>query len=278
MAKTLQKVSLLILPLSLIVSILKADIIEIPVLKGRVTDLTGTLRAVDIQHLEGRLAAFEQSKGSQIVVLVVSTTGDEEIEQYSIRVADEWKLGREGVDDGIILIVAKNDRKVRIEVGYGLEGAVPDALSKRIIEQIILPEFRSGHFAEGIEEGTDAIIKLVQGEELPMPVSKNTIKGSGRYSFWLIVIFGFAAVSILTAFLKGAVGKAVYFGIVFILGWIFIGIAAGLIMAVVASVFSGGTGGRYYGGGGFGGGSGGGGFGGFSGGGGFGGGGASGSW
>ena len=265
-----------------------AEIIEVPALKGRVTDLTGTLTATDIQHMESRLRAFEEAKGSQIAVLMLPTTGDETIEQFGIRVADNWKLGREGVDDGIIILVAKNDRKVRIEVGYGLEGAVPDALSKRIITQIILPEFRSGHFAEGIEEGIEAVTKLVNGEELPLPEQHVAVQSTGKHSLGALVILGFFAISFLGSVIKGKKGKVIAFVLVFVLASIFLGFLMGFIIASIATVFSlvSGRGvgrGRYrgggfYGGGGFGS-SGGGSFGGFSGGGGgFGGGGASGSW
>lgn len=267
---------------------LKAEIIPVPELKSRVTDQTGTLSRSDIQHIESKLAAFEQSKGSQIAVLVIPTTGDETIEQFGIKVADQWQIGREGVDDGIILLVAKNDRKVRIEVGYGLEGAVPDALAKRIIEQIILPEFRSGHFVEGIEEAVDAIIKLVNGEELPLPEKgKHISTKSTRHSLWLWVVLGFIGISFFNSLVKGKVGKVISFVVIFLAGWYFANLVFGLIVSVIVLVFSSAGGGRggggYYGGGFYGGGgsfsSGGGGFGGFSGGGGgFGGGGASGGW
>jgi hypothetical protein len=129
----------------------------VPALSKRLTDLTHTLAAGQQEALETRLAAFEREKGAQITVLIVETTEPEAIEQYGIRVADAWKIGRKGVDDGAILIVAKNDRKLRIEVGYGLEGALPDAIANQIIEEIIVPKFRQGDFYGGISAGLESI-------------------------------------------------------------------------------------------------------------------------
>ena len=145
--------------------------VAVPPLKSRVTDLTGTLPAGVAAQLEQRLAAFETKKGSQVAVLIVPTTQPETIEQYSIRVAEAWKLGRKGVDDGALLLVAKNDRTLRIEVGYGLEGALPDAVAKRIVEEIIVPEFRQGDFAGGIVAGIERILGVIEGEPLPPPHS-----------------------------------------------------------------------------------------------------------
>jgi len=265
-----------------------AEIVEVPKLSAMVNDITGTLSAVDIQHLEGKIRAFEEAKGSQIVVLVIPTTGDETIEQFGIKVAEEWKIGRGQIDDGIILLVAKSDRRVRIEVGYGLEGAVPDALAKRIIEQVIIPEFRAGHFVKGVEEGVDSIIKLVNGEELPLPEPGQHISTKGsRHSIWLWSILAFAGISVFNKLVKGKVGKAIAFVVILGIGWFFANLLFGLVISIITLVLSvgsrGGTGG-YYGGGYYGGSGrgysgGGGGFGGFSGGGGgFGGGGASGGW
>src|SRR5437899_164969 len=138
--------------------------VAVPPLKGHVTDLTGTLTAPQIQTLEARLRDFERSKGSQVAVLMLPTTEPETIEEYSIRVADAWKIGRARVDDGAILVVAKNDRKLRVEVGRGLEGAIPDAVAKRVVSDVIAPHFRSGDFY-------GAITKLVEGEGLPAPKS-----------------------------------------------------------------------------------------------------------
>jgi uncharacterized protein len=143
--------------------------VAVPKLEARVTDLTGTLTAEQRAGLEQKLAAFERRKGSQVAVLLVPTTQPETIEQYAIRVAEDWKLGREGVDDGILVLVAKDDRALRIEVGYGLEGAVPDAIAKRIVEETITPQFRVGDFAAGLDAGVDQLVRVIDGEPLPPP-------------------------------------------------------------------------------------------------------------
>ncbi|TMG89452.1 MAG: YgcG family protein, partial [Betaproteobacteria bacterium] len=151
--------------------------VAVPPLKAHVTDLTGTLSAQQLRDLESRLAAFERGKGSQVAVLMLPSTQPETIEEYSIRVADAWKIGRARAEDGVILVVAKNDRKLRFEVGTGLEGAIPDVIAKRIVSDVIAPHFRSGDFYGGIAAGTDAVMKLIEGEGLPAPQSGVIIKG-----------------------------------------------------------------------------------------------------
>src|SRR3984957_20608084 len=143
--------------------------VAVPALSGRVVDQTGTLSSGDIDALTQKLAAFELRKGSQIAVLIVPTTAPETIEQYSIRVAEAWKVGRKKVDDGPILLIAKNDHKLRIEVGYGLEGALTDVTAQRIIDEVITPRFKSGDFTGGISDGIDRILRVVDGEPLPAP-------------------------------------------------------------------------------------------------------------
>ncbi len=143
--------------------------VSVPPLKTRVTDLTGTLKADQREALEAKLASFENRKGSQVAVLMVPTTQPEAIEQYSIRVAEQWKLGRKGVDDGILLLIAKNDRKMRLEVGRGLEGAIPDAIAKRIVSDVIAPRFKEEDFYGGIIAGVDRILRTIEGEPLPPP-------------------------------------------------------------------------------------------------------------
>src|SRR2546430_520866 len=145
--------------------------VAVPPLKAHVTDLTGTLSARELRDLDSRLAAFEHGKGSQVAVLMLPSTQPETIEEYSIRVADAWKIGRARVDDGVILVVAKNDRKLRVEVGRGLEGAIPDAIAKRVIAEVITPRFKANDFYGGIASGTDALMKLIEGEGLPAPQS-----------------------------------------------------------------------------------------------------------
>jgi uncharacterized protein len=152
--------------------------VAVPPLKHRVTDLTSTLDASQLQTLETKLAAFEKAKGSQIAVLVLPTTQPEVIEQFAIRVVEAWKLGRKGVDDGVLLLVAKDDRKLRIEVGYGLEGALNDATAKRIVAEVISPFFKQGDFYGGIDAGLSSVIKVIEGEPLPPPAPR-----SGTHSY-----------------------------------------------------------------------------------------------
>lgn len=164
----------------------------IPPLNSPVTDLTGTLSAPQRSALEQQLTQLEAEKGSQIAVLLVPTTAPEAIEQYSLRVAEAWQLGREGVDDGALLLIAKDDRKLRIEVGYGLEGVIPDATAKRIISEVISPKFRQGDFAGGIGAGVERLIGLVNGEPLPEPSWQDEGPGGngfGGFGMLLPVLF-----------------------------------------------------------------------------------------
>src|SRR5690349_14553754 len=143
--------------------------VAVPQLTGRVVDQTATLSGDSIATLNQALQNLQARKGSQIAVLIVPTTQPETIEQFSIRVAEAWKIGRKKVDDGAILVVAKNDRHLRIEVGYGLEGALTDVTSRRIIDEDVTPKFRSGDFAGGINAGVDRMMRVVDGEPLPSP-------------------------------------------------------------------------------------------------------------
>ena len=173
------KKALIFFALLFSVSLSMAEV-AVPALKSRVTDLTGTLAANETAQLEQRLAAFEARKGSQIAVLIVPTTQPETIEQYSIRVAEAWKLGRKGIDDGALLLIAKQDRTVRIEVGYGLEGVLPDALAKRIVDEVIVPEFKQGNFAGGIDAGIEQMMSVVEGEPLPPQARRGERAPSGN--------------------------------------------------------------------------------------------------
>lgn len=137
--------------------------VAVPTLKARVTDLTGTLSAAPREALEHELTVLEQQTGAQLAVLMVASTAPESIEQYALRVAENWKLGRTGHDDGVLLIVAKDDRKLRIEVGYGLEGTIPDAVAKRVIEETIVPRFKQGDFAGGVTAGVQRLAGLIEG-------------------------------------------------------------------------------------------------------------------
>ena len=142
-------------------------LVAVPPLSGRVVDQTGTLSPGDITSLTQTLKDLETRKGSQIAVLIVPTTDGEAIEQFSLRVAEAWKIGRKKIDDGAVLVVAKNDRHLRIEVGYGLEGALTDATTKRIIDEDITPKFKAGDFGGGVAAGIDKMVRIVNGEKLP---------------------------------------------------------------------------------------------------------------
>ena len=144
-------------------------LVEVPELRARVTDLTGTLTAPQQASLEAKLKVLEDKKGSQVAILILPSTQPEDIAQYSIRVVEKWQLGREKPDDGVLLLVAKNERKLRIEVGRGLEGAIPDIYAKRIISDVISPRFKGGDFFGGIDAGIDSLSKLIEGEALPIP-------------------------------------------------------------------------------------------------------------
>ena len=267
--------------------------------QGPVTDLTNTLSAGEAQALDAKLAAWEEKTGNQLAVLIVPTTQPEPIEAYSIRVADAWKIGRKGQDNGALLVVAKDDRKLRIEVGYGFEGSLTDATSRRIIAETIAPAFRQNRYAQGIGAGVDQIIAIVdKGEPMAArPPAKSSPRGFGGINLEMLFILVFVVVPVLGGILRRIFGKAlgstVGAGVVGAAAWI---VAASLPIAVIAAIvafivmlFLGGgrrqrriarRGGGVWipsgGGGSWGGGGGGGGF--SGGGGGFGGGGASGGW
>ncbi len=252
--------------------------VAIPALKTRVTDLTATLTPEQSAALESKLAAFEQRKGSQFAVLLVPTTQPETVEQYSIRVTDQWKLGRKGVDDGVLLLIAKDDRKLRIEVGRGLEGALPDATAKRIIDEYIVAPFKQGDFNGGVNAGVDRIIKVVDGEPLPAPKAKGSgasskisIDNALTWGAVLVVFLGGFLRSIFGTFLGSLIAGSIAGVAASFLG---AGVIGGIVVSIIVFVLSL-IGISFFGGGG-GGGSSSGSWGG--GGGGFGGGGASGNW
>lgn len=274
--------------------------LPIPPLTARVTDLTGTLASEQKAALDARLADFEREKGAQIAVLIVASVRPEAIEQYALRVVEAWKLGRQGVDDGALLLIAKEDRRMRIEVGYGLEGALNDATAKRIISETIAPRFKEGEFYGGINAGLEAMLGVVAGEPLPAPEepARRPANGGEEFESWLVaggmlLLLGAGALRIIFVlraifgrFLAAgmvAVGAGVIasFVISSLLGAAVIGVLAFFVSLLVnGSAARGGfLGGTSWGGGGGGGRRGGRGGGGFSGGGGgFGGGGASGGW
>ena len=273
--------------LALAASICAAALVPVPALTARVTDQTGTLTAEQKASLERVLQQFEARKGSQIVVLVVPTTAGEAIEQFALRAAERWQPGRKKIDDGVLLVVAKDDRALRIEVGYGLEGALNDATAKRIVSEVIVPQLRKGDFYGGIAAGVDRIIRVVDGEPLPAPAgttatNRDSLEQLLPVLFIVAVVAGIALRSMLGQ-LHGAVVTGAVVGA---LAWLManvlaVAVIAGFAAFVLALLGIGGGGyGGMHGGYGYRGGFGRGGFGGGfrGGGGGFGGGGASGRW
>ena len=278
------------------------DVLPVPALSAHVIDTTGTLEAPRKAALEEKLRSLEEREGTQLVVLMVPSTKPEDIASFANRVANEWKIGRRGIGDGILLLVAKNDRALRIEVAKTLEGAVPDLAAKRIIDEAITPRFKQGEFAQGLEAGVDALIARIATEGLPAPVQKADAKGLLGQNFdWMdLLVFTVFALPIGAPIARGIFGRK--FGslitgaavgglaLVFTASVLVAGIAAlvALVYALMAGSASSGLGGALSRAGGFGssigsgsrGGWSGGGGGGFSSGGGgdFGGGGASGKW
>jgi uncharacterized protein len=215
--------------------------VAVPQLTGRVVDQTGTLSGDETASLNQTLRNFEARKGSQVAVLIVPSTAPETIEQYSLRVAEAWKIGRKKIDDGAILVVAKDDRKLRIEVGYGLEGALTDVTSRRIIDEIITPKFRSGDFAGGISAGVDRIIRVVDGESLPAPAPPRQQSSDFLSHVDLLnplTLFAvFVGGAILRATLGRLIGSVATGGIVGALAWLIAGsLAASIIAAMIAFV------------------------------------------
>jgi len=260
---------------------LSADVAA-PALTQRVTDLTGTLTPEQRADFEQRLAALETEKGSQLALLLIPTTQPETIEQFGIRVVDAWKLGRKGVDDGALILFAKQDRAVRIEVGRGLEGVIPDAIAKRVVEETMIPFFKRGDLHGGLSAGIDRLAALIRGEALPKPEPAVHIKGKGLLAAFMGGVVGGhllrAVVGPALGGLLGAAGAALL-GLWLGLPTLFALILGLFVFLMVAVDTRGGRHGGWYGGGGAGGFGGGGGGGGFSGGGGgFSGGGASGRW
>lgn len=210
----------------------------VPPLKARVTDITGTLSQQKVSQLEQRLAAFEAKKGTQIAVLMVPTTQPESIEQYAVRAFEQWKLGRKGIDDGALLVIAKNDRKLRIEVGYGLEGALTDAAAKRIISDHIVPHLKRGDFAAGVEAGVAQIISVVSGETLPAPVAAQHSRTGPQFDpFWIVAALFF--VHVFSRLLRAGIGRLPAAGVMggafgFGIWLVFGSMVAGLIVAIIA--------------------------------------------
>ena len=260
------KISLLMLcAMLLLVSRTAFALVDIPELSKRVTDLTATLNAEQQSALEAKLAAFEAKKGSQIAILLVPTTQPEDIAQYSLRVAEKWKIGRAKTDDGVLVLIAKDDRKMRIEVGYGLEGAIPDVYAKRIVSDVMRPRFKQNDFYGGIDASAEALIAIINGEALPAPEkeSGSGIEMSGETS---LILFFFGLLLFTEIFHKrlgrffGSAATGGTMGLVTALFFataagIGVGIAGFVTSLILPSILSGnsiGGGGRsggYYGGG-----------------------------
>lgn len=199
----------------------------VPALTAHVIDTTGTLDAAQTQQLESKLTTFEQSNGSQVVVLMVPTTQPEDIASYANRVASSWKIGRKEVGDGLLLIVAKDDRRVRIEVARALEGAIPDLMASRVINQAITPLFKQGNFAGGVDAGVNQILALIKGEALPLPTTDRA-KVAG-FDWMDLAIFMFIAVPVVGGVARSILGSQLG-------SLVTAGVAGGIAMLVTTSV------------------------------------------
>ena len=231
----------------------EGDIAPVPALTKRVTDQTGSLSAAEEAKIEADVKTFEARKGAQIAVLIVATTQPEAIFDYSFRVAEAWKLGRKGVDDGVLFVVAKNDRKMQIITGPGISGVLTDAMSKRIISEIVAPKFRANDFAGGIGAGVSKIIGLIDGEALPPPAERRQgAKGAGVGIETFLAICFFAVVGIgplVRALLGRILGSSAMGGVTgaaawFIWGGLLAPLAIGIPVFLIVLLFLGSSGGR----------------------------------
>ncbi len=208
--------------------------IPLPPLTAAVTDLTGTLAASDKAALEANLQAFNEASGSQIVILIVPATAPESIEQFSIRLAESWKIGRKELDDGVIVIVAKNERRMRIEVGYGVEGAIPDATAKRLIDEYMAPAFRQGDFAGGLRSTVAMLQKRIRGEALPPPkasTQENEIDSEG-------LLLGVIALAGIARSLFGLAGSLAVAAVAGGLAWFAFSSVIAVVIASVLAFFA----------------------------------------
>jgi uncharacterized protein len=232
-----------ILALALFCSFAAAADVAVPPLTGRVVDQTGTLSGDDIASLSGKLKDLETRKGSQIAILIVPTTAPETIEQYSIKVAEAWKIGRKKIDDGALVVVAKDDHHLRIEVGYGLEGSLTDVTAHRIIGEVITPKFKAGDFPGGISDGIDRMIKVIDGETLPAPEPPHWQQQGSFNGLDLLNPFTLFGLVIVGGFLRTVLGRLIGAtatgGIVAAVAWFIAGsIAASLLAGVVGFVIA----------------------------------------
>lgn len=203
------------------------DVLPVPALRSHVIDTTATLSAAQQQALDSKLVAFETSSGAQLVVLMVPTTAPEDIASYANRVGNAWKIGRKDIGDGLILLIAKNDRKLRIEVAKTLEGAIPDVMAKRVIDQTITPRLRENDFAGGVDAGVDQLMGLIRGEALPAPAAAHSRPQAG-FQWMDLAVFLFFAVAVGGSMARRALGNK--------LGSLMTGgIAGGLVLFVTSS-------------------------------------------
>ncbi|PZO19991.1 MAG: hypothetical protein DCF26_04615, partial [Burkholderiales bacterium] len=205
-------------------------LVPVPALSARVIDQTATLDAASLAAIEAKLAAFEQSNGSQVVVLMVPTTAPEDIADFTQRVGDAWKIGRADVGDGALFVIAKDDRRLRIATAKALEGAIPDLMARRIIDSAVTPAFRRGEYAGGINAGVDQILARIRGEELPLPDATTAQRAAGSSDFeWMdALIFLVFAVPMLSGLLRGMFGNK--------LGTVFTGVGAGALAWILTTV------------------------------------------
>lgn len=184
--------------------VLAQAVLPVPELRARVMDQTGTLEASAVAAMEARLAAFEQEHGAQVVVLMVATTAPEDIADYTQRLGDAWKIGRRDVGDGLLFVIAKDDRRMRIAPAKRLEGAIPDLMARRILDQAVAPAFRKGDYDGGIQAGLDQILALIAGEALPAPSAQ---AGGDDMPWQDLLIFGVVALPIISGVLRGMFGN-----------------------------------------------------------------------
>jgi len=199
----------------------------IPALTARAIDQTATLSAAELTALESRLGTFERESGTQVVVLMIATTAPEDIAAYANRVANDWKIGRKGVGDGLLLIVAKQDRKLRIEVAKSLEGAIPDLAARQIIEDAITPPFKQGHYASGIEAGLGQLFARIRGEALPQPDPAQSAGRSQGFDWMDLGVFLFFAVPVGSMIARAMMGRT--------LGTLAVGAGTGLLAYLVTA-------------------------------------------
>jgi len=218
--------------------------IPVPKLTAHVQDSTGTLTVPEREALEAKLTSFEREKGSQVAVLLVPSLDGEAIEDFAGRVTDQWKLGRKGVDDGVLFVIAKQERKMRIHTGRGVQGTLTDALSRRIIADVVAPRFRTGDFAGGIDAGADAIMKAIEGEALPPPqagtkrVARKVDTVSSYSDFLWMAFFGVPIVGMLLRGIFGrALGAGATSGLTAFAAWLVFGSVAFTVIAAILAFF-----------------------------------------